>query len=144
VSSLALQPPAATEYQEPRGRRRKGPRQPHQYPPDFEAFWKEYPRKTEKSDAFAAWQETALVRPPMAELLVALLKCRYSPQWKEDGGKYIVYPARWLRREGWENRATETLEGRDKDADLRLIDPETQDLIESFRAAYRTAKTGGT
>lgn len=73
------------------------------YPPDFEAFWALYPRKTEKGDALKAWKTMNGTRPSLDVLSVALGWQRRKPGWLKDGGDFIPYPAKWLRARGWED-----------------------------------------
>jgi len=72
------------------------------YTPDFEAFWKEYPKKAEKADAFKAWKR-AESRPDIQTLLKILAAHKNSFDWKKDNGKYVPYPARWINRKRWED-----------------------------------------
>lgn len=70
--------------------------------PGFDDFWRHYPRKEAKRDAVKAWNALA----PSPELLVAVLTSlasfNGSESWRKDDGKYIPYPATWLRRRPWE------------------------------------------
>jgi hypothetical protein len=71
------------------------------YPEDFEAFWSAYPRKRSKGDALKAWQ---VLRPDaalLARMLDAIEVSRKSEDWREERGKYVPYPASWLRAAGW-------------------------------------------
>lgn len=69
----------------------------------FEQFWKLYPKKCAKGDARKAWQQTAKLRPPLTQLLKAVVVARACEQWRRDGGAFIPYPATWLRAERWED-----------------------------------------
>ena len=68
--------------------------------PEFDAFWKAYPRKKAKGDAWKAWQ-AAKPAPDVETVLIAIEHQRHSPQWTKDGGQFVPYPATWLRRQGW-------------------------------------------
>lgn len=77
-----------------------------QFPPasasaEFDAFWRAYPRRKAKADARKAWAQTAAVRPPLVELLQAVRRACAGDDWRRDGGRYIPYPATWLRGERW-------------------------------------------
>jgi hypothetical protein len=72
--------------------------------PEFEQFWKLYPRKCSKGDARKAWIQTSKIRPPFAQLLKAIYAARASEQWKKDAGSFIPYPATWLRGERWDDQ----------------------------------------
>lgn len=71
--------------------------------PSFEIFWKAYPRKKNIGDAEKAW---AKLKPDDVLLGVMLAKVdeeRQTADWKNEGGKYIPYPATWLNAKGWLN-----------------------------------------
>ena len=74
---------------------------------DFDEFWKEYPRKCAKGDARKAWLQTEQLRPSLNDLIKALKVAKRTDQWRQDGGKYIPYPATWLRQERWEDQEVE-------------------------------------
>lgn len=71
----------------------------------FEQWWAEYPkhRRVEKIRAFAAW---SAIRPVVTldilEIMLKLLrKQRETPEWLEEGGRFVPYPARYLSRGRW-------------------------------------------
>lgn len=68
---------------------------------DFELFWKSYPRKKSKGVAYKAWLQTSDIRPPLPELLRCIAVLRASDDWRKDQGKFIPYPASFLRAWGW-------------------------------------------
>lgn len=71
--------------------------------PDFEVFWKAYPKKVKRADSEKAWKQTAKVRPPLAELLEIVQGWCRSAQWTKDGGEFIPAAAGWLRGKRWED-----------------------------------------
>jgi len=71
--------------------------------PEFDQFWKQYPRKVKKGDARKAWFQTKELRPPVSKILKALIVQSASDNWLKDGGSYIPYPATWLRAEQWDD-----------------------------------------
>jgi len=75
---------------------------------DFDTFWTFYPRKRAKRDALKAWQQTEDERPALPDLLRALRQMMFSPEWCNDGGRWIPYPATWLRSYGWDDEPTRT------------------------------------
>ena len=78
---------------------------------DFDTFWKAYPKKVAKGDARKAWGQTERIRPDLAELLASIeAQCR-SDQWRTAEGKFIPYPATWLRQERWDDELKVTLPG---------------------------------
>ena len=74
--------------------------------PEFEQFWKLYPRKTGKKDALKAF-EKAKDKPPLPELIAALQRASRSEQWTKDNGQYIPNPATWLNQGRWEDQPIE-------------------------------------
>ena len=71
---------------------------------EFEAWYKAYPRKTARADAFKAWQQTAGLRPALAELLKAIDRLKAWREQLHAAGDFVPalpYPATWLRGERW-------------------------------------------
>lgn len=65
----------------------------------FSDFWRAYPRRVARKDAEKAW---AKIHPEdYAKIFAAILKARKSDDWKRDDGRYIPYPATYLRGERW-------------------------------------------
>jgi len=69
----------------------------------FGSFWQEYPRKVAKQAALKAWEKTAAIRPPLAEILSALEVQKSSAQWTREGGRFIPHPATWLNQGRWDD-----------------------------------------
>lgn len=69
----------------------------------FEAFWLEYPRKRKKGDARKAWTALAPDRTLTDRIMAAVAAARVSHDWRKEGGKFVPYPATWIRAEGWED-----------------------------------------
>jgi len=74
---------------------------PEKAPKPFEAFWTLYPRKASKGDAEKAYLKLAPDAALQAVLLDAVAKQIGWDSWKEEGGKFIPYPATWLRDQRW-------------------------------------------
>ncbi|MHB1938974.1 MAG: hypothetical protein ACYCOR_20730 [Acidobacteriaceae bacterium] len=72
-------------------------------PPAFQAFWKSYPRKKAKADAFKAWKSLKPSEPLAETILQAVQRATTSEDWRRDNGKFIPYPATWLRARRWED-----------------------------------------
>ena len=74
----------------------------------FAAFWQAYPKKRNKGDAEKAWKALK----PNTELVSAihsgLAASKASRDWTKEGGKYVPYPASWLRAKGWEDELETT------------------------------------
>ena len=66
----------------------------------FEAFWTAYPKKRNKGDAEKAWAQMKCAGL-VDEILAALAQAVQTLDWRKDGGKFIPYPATWLRAKGW-------------------------------------------
>ena len=75
----------------------------------FEMFWKNYPKKIDKSRAYTAWlcalrgrvaTKTRLAQEPAtgSEILIGLAQYLFS-----EDSQYIPYPATWLNGRRWEN-----------------------------------------
>lgn len=83
----------------------------------FDRFWKIYPRKRKRGDALKAWKALRPSAPLLDRILKAVESQRESPDWRKEQGRYIPYPATWLRAQGWEDvlesprRGPDELEG---------------------------------
>lgn len=70
-----------------------------EYNSDFELFWRLYPRRVAKGNAYREW----LKIKPTAELVSAILESLklQIPTWKDV--KYVKHPERWLKAECWKD-----------------------------------------
>lgn len=78
-------------------------------PEGFDAFWAAYPKKQSKGDAEKAWNSIKPNEHLAGQILQAVQRATTSEQWAKDGGKYIPYPATWLRAKGWLDEMTPRL-----------------------------------
>lgn len=69
----------------------------------YSSFWKSYPRKVSKSDGARAWLQVKGEKHLPAILAALAWQCK-SPDWLKDGGKFIPYPASYLRGRRWEDQ----------------------------------------
>ena len=76
----------------------------------FDLFWKAYPRKTSKPQALKVWKRlfgTLSTAGDRFDLIMAiregLKQWKACDSWKEQGGKFIPYPATWLNGERWKD-----------------------------------------
>jgi hypothetical protein len=76
------------------------------YPDDFTAFWKAYPRKIDKGEAFKAWQKIQRPRPDIQAITASIAALKASRQWQEKNGRFIPHPSTWLNRRGWESEVS--------------------------------------
>ena len=70
---------------------------------DFEAFWAAYPRKTAKGSARKAWEQLSPDAALVERMLDAVTWQRRQPQWLQQDGDFIPYPATWIRAERWDD-----------------------------------------
>lgn len=73
----------------------------------FGRFWDAYPKKVSKGDAKKAW-ETGKCHKHIDAILASLEKHKTWTEWTKENGRYIPYPATWLRAMGWENETEMT------------------------------------
>jgi hypothetical protein len=73
------------------------------YSEEFLNFYKEYPRRVDKSGAWKAWEKCNGNRPGIDSLLEILSRHKKTDQWNRDGGKFIPHPATWINKRRWED-----------------------------------------
>ena len=78
------------------------------YPEDFLTFWKAYPRKIDKGEAFKAWQKIQRPRPDIQAITASIAALKASRQWQEKNGRFIPHPSTWLNRRGWESQVSDS------------------------------------
>lgn len=73
----------------------------------FDQFYKAYPKKKNKGDAEKAWK---VAKPDIELVLSALSWQKLQPDWIKEKGKFVPYPASYIRAKGWldEKESTET------------------------------------
>jgi hypothetical protein len=72
----------------------------------FERFWEIYPRKVAKGDALKAWAKANPDDALTEKILAAVSAAKGRPQWLNEDGKFIPYPATWLNRGQWDDSAS--------------------------------------
>lgn len=72
------------------------------YSPLFEKFWKAYPNKTGKGDAFKKWQKLKCDKI-VDEIIQSLENHKRSFKWKKEGGAFIPNPSTWINQRRWED-----------------------------------------
>ena len=69
-------------------------------PDNFEAFWKAYPRKTNKGFARTVFAKINPDRELFAKIMAAVEK--HKAKWEDP--KFIPHPSTWLNGERWEDQ----------------------------------------
>jgi hypothetical protein len=80
------------------------------YSNQFEQWWKHYPRRESKGDAFKAWEATRKARtlPPLAEMISAA--DTYGRKVAGKDPQYIKLAGGWIRDRKWEDEPLTTAE----------------------------------
>ena len=73
----------------------------------FAQFWELYPKRVAKQAAAKAFGRIKPDEALMRKILDAVQRQKDSPQWREEGGKYIPNPATWLNGRRWEDEEQE-------------------------------------
>jgi hypothetical protein len=82
--------------------------------PEFDRFWKNYPRRVARLDALRAWNQLDPSPETVEAILDALDWQVDQAAWIKDGGQFIPYPASWLRAERWTDEPPDALRPRVK------------------------------
>jgi hypothetical protein len=89
----------------------------------FEKLWSEYPKKKSKGDAEKAFNAIKPDEQLVETMISTIRRAKTSDDWSKEGGKYIPYPATWLRARGWEDQETEIHEESEIEKWKRLHSP---------------------
>ena len=73
------------------------------YSDDFLAFWREYPKKVGKGEAFKKWKKERISPDELSDILKALKWQRSSDMWRKNGGQYIPNPSTYISQRRWED-----------------------------------------
>ena len=79
----------------------------------FNDFWREYPRKVNKVNAFKAFKKVCKNRKMLADMLAALSEHRKTKQWQKP--ELIPHASTWLNGHRWEDDLT-TIEDKTEEA----------------------------
>lgn len=79
----------------------------------FDEFWRIYPRRVGKTDAFKAWKRLKPDNTLLTAMIIAINKQKQTEQWQNE--KFIPYPASWLNGRRWEDEIPEPKDGRKND-----------------------------
>lgn len=72
------------------------------YSTSFLRFYEMYPRKQAKADAAKAWEQIG-GEDQLDVILASLQWQKRSQDWTKDAGKFVPYPASYLRAKRWED-----------------------------------------
>jgi len=67
----------------------------------FESWWKLYPKKRNRGQALRSWKVIKPDTELTMQMIMATEAAKQSIDWQKQGGKFIPYPATWLRAQGW-------------------------------------------
>lgn len=81
------------------------------YSEDFLTFWKEYPKKTGKGEAFKQWNKQGIGEEELKDILNALKWQKNASQWQKSGGRFIPYPSTYISQRRWEDEPDRDLKG---------------------------------
>ena len=82
-------------------RREEKSRDSGNYTPEFEEFWKAYPRKKGKGEAFNEWNKNG--HPPVERVIEILKIASACFDWTKDNGRFIPHPSTWLHQKRWDD-----------------------------------------
>lgn len=68
----------------------------------FTGFWEDYPAKINREEAWEAWKAINPDAQTVGRIKAGLEAWKRSPQWTEDGGRYIPSASKWLKDRRWE------------------------------------------
>jgi len=79
------------------------------YSLSFETWWKQYPRKIAKDDAFKAWQKIGKTNTTTVQQLIQAIQKQVEGKHfrGRDGQDYVPNPATWLNQGRWKDEIKE-------------------------------------
>ncbi len=120
--------------------RTQGARETILFPPSFEDFWNEYPRQIDKLGAFREWQTIDPDETLSEKIIVAVRAWKRSDQWTRDGGKFIVYPVRFLRERRFDDELPCSPEPKRGDPDWLPSDEELDAIFANIASRKEGAE----
>lgn len=81
----------------------------------FNKFYLAYPKKKSKGDAEKVFKALNVNAELLTKMLTAIETAKQSSKWKDNNGKYIEFPATWLRNRGWEDEDNSSISNVDDD-----------------------------
>lgn len=79
-----------------------------EYSEEFISFWKEYPKKTGKGEAYRIWKKLKVSASLSEKIIASVESHTQSKDWKKEDGRFIPLPATFLNQRRWEDEETET------------------------------------
>lgn len=67
----------------------------------FDDFWKVYPKKVNKKDAFKAFKSIKNIEQLLPDILSDVEMKKNTNDWQRENGRFIPYPGSYLRGERW-------------------------------------------
>lgn len=89
------------------------------YSDSFSSFWNKYPKKEGKSEATKIFEKIEPDEFLLKVMLAKITQFKRTPQWMQDGGRFIPKPATWLNERRWEDEITTQIE----DNEYEVISP---------------------
>ncbi len=74
-----------------------------EYSEDFLMFWKEYPKKVGKGEAFKKWKKERISGADLSDILNALKWQKSTDVWRKNGGQFIPNPSTYISQRRWED-----------------------------------------
>ena len=74
-----------------------------EYSEDFLEFWKGYPKKVGKGEAFKKWKKERISGAELSDILNALKWQKSTDVWRKNGGQYIPNPSTYISQRRWED-----------------------------------------
>ena len=93
-------PETSTKSTQAESREQRADSEADQYSEEFESFWKAYPNKKAKQDAWKAWKKMK-PKPPLTTLLAALKD--QDPAWAKKRYEYVPHGATWINGRRWQD-----------------------------------------
>ena len=97
----------------------------------FEQFWDVWPRKRNKGDAEEIWLEIQPGEQLLKIMIQVIEKAKKTEEWQRNGGRYIPYPAKWLKARGWEDSIEITEERTQKEKEEHTQREKTEAELKS-------------
>lgn len=73
---------------------------------DFEKFWKAYPRRDGKQEAWWAWYKAGIDSDLTDKIIAHVSRRRNLWEWKQEGGQYIPHASAFINQRRWEDDLT--------------------------------------